>query len=196
MNLKQCRHCRLWFGPKRAGGGNFTLQVYCSRRCYWDAAKYRGESLKQSFWAKVDKSAGPDACWPWVGAKHRYGYGACAKTYGDCRAHRASWLMTNGPIPEGKVLCHSCDNKICVNPAHLFVGTQLDNMRDAARKGVSAWGERNRCAVLTSEQVREIRLEYRGNGRRRSNASELAARYGVSAQSVYLAATGRTWKQL
>lgn len=87
------------------------------------------------FWAKVAK-AGPNDCWLWLGHKMPYGYG----TYGKPKqlAHRRAWELTNGPIPDGLMVLHNCpdgDNPSCVNPAHLWLGTQTDNMRDAAAKG-------------------------------------------------------------
>ena len=85
------------------------------------------------FWPKMDKCA-EDACWEWSAAKDNWGYGLF---YGDSftRAHRMAWVLTNGPIPEGLCVLHACDNPPCCNPAHLWLGTHLDNARDRENKG-------------------------------------------------------------
>jgi hypothetical protein len=80
-----------------------------------------------------------DDCWIWTGSRTSRGYGQYRKT----TAHRYSWILANGPIPEGLFACHSCDVPSCVRPDHLFLGTQIDNMRDAVAKGRTARGERS-----------------------------------------------------
>jgi hypothetical protein len=146
------------------------------------------------FWSRVHKG---ERCWIWTGAKHRWGYGAAsAETYGDTRAHRVAWTLINGPIPEGKVICHKCETKLCVNPAHLFIGTQADNMADNKAKGKSCYGEKSIHAILTDDKVLEIRRRFKFLAPRKTNAKELAAEFGVAPQVVYLAGTGRTWKHL
>lgn len=87
------------------------------------------------FWGQVDKSEGPHACWSWTGARHFRGYGACAKSYGDTRAHRVAYMLAKGEIPEGLGVLHHCDNTICVNPAHLYLGDQKVNMADCVARG-------------------------------------------------------------
>lgn len=90
--------------------------------------------LKDRFWPKVEK-AGPGDCWLWTAGVDGHGYGK-VKIEGRClKASRVSWELHNGAIPEGLDVCHSCDTPLCVNPSHLWLGTQLDNMRDMAAKG-------------------------------------------------------------
>jgi len=86
------------------------------------------------FWAKVAKS---DGCWLWTGARASNGYGSFRFADRPCAtaAHRAAWELACGPIPHGMHVLHRCDNPPCVNPAHLFLGTHLENVRDREAKG-------------------------------------------------------------
>lgn len=92
---------------------------------------YRGGyTPEQRFWAKVDKT---ETCWLWTGSGRRYGHlNVDSKLV---RAHRFAWALANGPIPEGLNICHSCDRGFCVNPDHLFLGTQKENVQDMHDKG-------------------------------------------------------------
>ena len=96
------------------------------------------------FWANVQKTNG---CWEWTGGKHAPGYGRLFVATKEMRAHRFSWLIHNGRIPDGLFVCHKCDNPNCVNPEHLFLGTHQDNMDDMVAKGrvVSACGRKTHC---------------------------------------------------
>lgn len=114
-------------------------------------------TMEERFWAKVDKSSGPDACWPWTDHRDRSGYGRFHETgkRQQDMAHRSAWRIAHGPIPDGLQVLHRCDNPPCVNPAHLFLGDCADNARDKVAKGrVGATPYRPR---LTPETVREIR---------------------------------------
>lgn len=104
--------------------------------------------VDERFWEKVDRSS-KDGCWPWLAARFdARGYGAFKKRddrgrWKMERAHRVAWMLVHGAIPAGMVVCHRCDNPPCCNPEHLFLGTALDNNRDAAAKGRTARGERH-----------------------------------------------------
>lgn len=101
--------------------------------------------LEVRFWRRVDRAGGPDACWLWLGPKTPRGYGATSRLNKSVRAHRLSWELTNGPIPDGLIVCHRCDNPSCVRPSHLFLGTHADNMQDCSAKGRM----RNQCKGKT-----------------------------------------------
>lgn len=142
------------------------------------------------FWAKVDRSGGPDACWLWIGRIGLQGYGTVCRNYKSGLAHRKAWVLTNGPIPAGLFVCHHCDVRPCVNPGHLFLGTPADNMRDAALKGRSASGERGGTSKLTLAQVNDIRAALKAGERHRS----IAVRFGVHCGTIASISSGRSWR--
>jgi len=145
------------------------------------------------FWEKVNKSRN---CWEWLGAKNTNGYGRFYDGDKMALAHRYSWELVNGSIPEGMYICHHCDNRSCVNPDHLFLGTAKDNMQDAERKGriAHAKGEKIGSSKLTEEQVLNIRNEYQFLGE--NNSLVLAKEYGVSHVCILNIVNGISWKHL
>lgn len=124
----------------------------------------------QRFWSKVQKS---DGCWEWRGQRNHKGYGEISINNRWHKAHRYSWTVHNGPIPPGKQVCHSCDNRACVRPDHLFVGTNSDNQRDAAGKG------RSPSSKLSASDVRAIRSLFG-----QMTARAIGAKFGVSAAAI------------
>lgn len=150
---------------------------------------YRGMSAEQRFFAQVDKR---DGCWAWSSAKDKDGYGMFRGDVNGVqytRAHRFSWAFhSQAVIPDGMVVCHSCDNPECCNPEHLRLGTHQDNQRERRSKGRHG-PNRTPAAKLTESQVREIRLS-------NENQSELAARFGVTQTTVSDIKRRRSWSHV
>lgn len=134
------------------------------------------------FWSKVDKSEGDNACWIWKGTLFK-GYGRIAFYGRNFSAHRMAWQLTNGFIPRGLFACHHCDNPPCVNPSHLFLGTNKENMQDMKRKGRghNFKGENNSNSKLTQQKADEIRERYALGG---ITKSQLAKEYGVTPRNI------------
>lgn len=137
-------------------------------------------------------------CWEWKGSKYN-GYGRTiigSRKDGTRRtisAHRLSYLIWNGEIPDGYDVCHKCDNPCCINPNHLFVGTRQENVDDRERKGrnIIFVGEEQPMAKLTKKIVKDARWEHTYKG---TSFQKLADRYGVSKKTMQSAIKGITWK--
>jgi hypothetical protein len=129
-------------------------------------------------------------CWLWMGGENRQGYGQIGNGNGkDVRAHRVSWEIHYGPIPDGLDVLHKCDNPPCVNPQHLFLGTPQDNMDDCCKKKRQAYGSRNFKAKLADADVIKIRQDTRF-------AKEIAISFGVSTNTIDSIRENRTWKHI
>jgi len=110
------------------------------------------------------------------------------------KAHRHIWEECFGPIPDGMGVCHHCDNPLCINPGHLFLGTHADNLRDMAEKGRSASGERHGRVKLTSAQVREARRRY-APGDAVNGGMALAREFGVHQSTISLLLARKNWRR-
>ena len=161
--------------------------------------------LETRFWAKV-KKGNPADCWEWMAARNNGGYGNLA--YGrnaqgnwtGRMAHRISWELHNGPIPKGEghpgiCVLHRCDNRLCVNPAHLFLGTNADNVADREAKGRNrpACGESHYLSKLSESDVRNIRKLYADGG---ISQPELGRYFQVSQTLIWSVIHSRGWKHI
>jgi len=143
--------------------------------------------IEERFWAKVNKIEG--GCWEWTAAKS-VGYGRFKVDGRLLLAHRFSYELQHGPIPEGLWVLHHCDNPCCVNPEHLFLGTRSDNMLDCVRKGRHV---NNACTKLTKNDVLSIRRFYKKGCNKQE---EIAVTYGVSKGCISDIIMQNTWKHL
>lgn len=153
------------------------------------------DSLSERLWNRVNRN-GPlpppekdcvGNCWEWVGDTARGGYGRISVNGKQTVAHRIAYMLTYGPISDDICVCHKCDNRLCVRPEHLFLGTMKDNVRDMHIKGRNV----NGGAILTSAQVSEIRKKYAKGG---YTHKSLGLEYGVSKATIKDIITRRTWK--
>ncbi|MCX5176768.1 HNH endonuclease [Streptomyces virginiae] len=131
----------------------------------------------------------PDACWEWTGGRTDKGYG---KYFIDGRtvgAHRWAFIFAKGPIPDGQMVRHTCDNPPCCNPQHLLIGTHRQNVNDAIARDRTTRGTRNGRARLNAEQVRHIRARSAGG----ETGTDLAKAFGVHHNTIYCLLEGKTW---
>jgi hypothetical protein len=165
---------------------------FCSRACFHaDVAvnghpsKGRNKPWQDRFWKFVTPTTA-DECWEWQGMRHQQGYGRIStQGRGVLPAHRASYILAHGEIPAGLHILHRCDNPPCVNPAHLFLGTHDDNMRDMAAKGRAVSRPRIKVPQETVNRVRELRAQG-------LTGSQIAAATGVKPGYVYDLMSGRS----
>jgi hypothetical protein len=171
---------------------------------------YKAKDPVERFWKHVNKT---NTCWIWTGERMKekpihIRKGIKQLPYGifylinpaknnkmkQVKAHRYSWEIHKGPIPEGLFVLHKCDNPPCINPSHLFLGTNLDNIKDMVAKGRNkgAKGTRNCKAKLTEDQVREIREACRQG----ATDATIASQYNVSAGAVWFIRYNVTWQHV
>lgn len=144
-----------------------------------------------TFWSRVDRGIGPDACWEWIGQIGSNGYGKMRWKGRSDLAHRISYSIAH-PGEEMNFICHKCDNRKCVNPDHLFNGTPADNMHDMRDKGRAARGERHAQSRLTESDVIAIRRRYIWKSRQHGIVA-IAKDYGVSFFAIHQVLRRRTW---
>lgn len=143
----------------------------------------------------VDRSAGPDACWPWTGGLSK-GYGKLTVGKVALAAHRVAYALTRGPVPSDVSVLHRCDNKKCCNPAHLFLGTQADNMIDMLLKGRERNGHqpgRRPAAKLTAADVVDIRGAHEDG---EFTLEQLSDQYAISVTQVRRIVRLEAWSDI
>ena len=179
-----CLICEIPFHPcySKVSPGH-----YCSYKCR-DLG--RRKPIEDRFLSKVKKT---DGCWIWTPPLRKTdGYGQFHIGKQCYVAHRMAWMLFRGPIPNGLHVLHKCDNRKCVNPQHLFLGTPADNMRDMADKGRSTAGEKHPCAKLSNQKVDEIRRRYAVGD---TTQEALGAQFGVNSQTISRVVTFTSWNK-
>lgn len=170
---------------------------YCSQPCFRNAFNYLSntsqtveERMRELFERYVIKR---DGCWDWKGTKAK-GYGQIMVFKKSMRAHRVSWILHNGPIPDGMLVCHRCDRPECTRPSCLFLGTHQMNVQDAYNKGRKHIfrGEEQKRSKLTDELVLEIKKLFK----QPHNLCEIARQYKVSDSVIRSIKFGKTWKHI
>ncbi len=158
------------------------------------ADRLEGEkrSATERFWSKVQPNS-ENGCWEWKGQRNYDKYGKVtikdlSDTWTTALVHRLSWCIHNGPIPDGIFVCHKCDNRPCCNPGHLFLGTNMDNMRDMYLKGRLVSGRRK----ITNAQIEIVRSTPKKYGR----GVVLGKLLGVSPKIIANIWNGVTWNTL
>jgi hypothetical protein len=139
------------------------------------------------FWRKVARGE-PNECWPWLGQKHSNGYGSFHFGGHSYKAHRVAYeLATERDIPENLFACHHCDNRLCCNPTHLFIGTHTENMQDALTKGRNLGGRNRRVSRRIIEEVRYFYAT--GN----YSQTALAEKFGTDQSHISRILNGSRW---
>jgi hypothetical protein len=131
-------------------------------------------------------------CWLWMAGLSSSGYGSVNRGEVKKSSHVVAWELTHGPVPKGRWVLHRCDNRPCVNPDHLFLGTPAENSADMVRKGrqITLSGEASPSAKITAKDAAEIRgLKQAGE-----SYAALARKYGIHPATVWHIVTGRNWR--
>jgi hypothetical protein len=145
----------------------------------------------KKFWSRVDKKS-DNECWNWLGSFDKDGYGQIRDGIRKIqdRGHKFSYRLHFGEIPQGMCVCHTCDNRACTNPNHLFIGTHKDNIQDKMNKNRQAKGEMQGHHKLTNEQIDSIR------SRMNENYKELCQEFNVVPSTIYRIWRKDSWKHI
>lgn len=151
-------------------------------------------SVEERFLLYVRKSDDPEDCWKWTGDKTKLGYGRFRINDKLYQTHRVSYALFVDTIPDGMEVCHSCDNRGCVNPSHLWLGTHLENIRDMEKKGrhphnFIARGEKIKNHKLTEKDIHQIRVMIEEG----YTQQEIANVFGIARTNISLIKSGKSW---
>lgn len=176
-----CERCNAQFVPR------IPSARFCSKSCFYQTR--REQPIDANYWKHVQKT---DGCWLWTAHVAPSGYGGFGVRGKHYRAHRFAYELAYGAFDQSLLVCHKCDNRLCVRPDHLFLGTQSDNLNDASRKGRIANGERNGNSKLTEQQVQEILWRYSCG----ETLTAIASDYRVWPCTIHTIVNRKTWKHL
>lgn len=183
----------------RKNGRRKIQQSYQCKKCgrgfsrFYAVSEIDQDYLSKRFWEKAPLTRNNDECWEWQGSFNSTGYGQIGIKGKKFSSHRLSWLVNRGAIPSGLCVCHHCDNRRCVNPNHLFLGTKKDNLDDMDQKGRRITpprpsGEANPAARLSDRQVEEIREL----GRQGLGSRKIAKQVGCSSSQAFRIVRGES----
>lgn len=183
---KNCERCGAEFErPKDYSSRQWDERRFCSRSCGNRApSKYSDPLERFSKHVMPEPNSG---CWLWLGTESAHGYGQIRINGKWMLAHRLSHEIHKGSIPEGASVLHHCDNRLCVNPDHIYPGSAADNVRDMVSRQRNRRGSDHGHAKMTESNAREILASTLSN-------EELGQRFGVSRTAVYHVRIGKTWK--
>ena len=196
---KPCAYCKKDYEHNK----NYNPSKYCSRECTTTSRRLTDEELKDSvrkrFYSKFIAGI-IDECWEWKAYKNKSGYGVMrygSKRGNNALAHRISYLLNMGEIPSGLFVMHTCDNPPCVNPSHLRLGTNQDNVDDMVNKGRHyakyLKGQSNLSrAIITANIARNVKIDLTNN----IKAKEIADKYAISKHIVWDIKREKTWKHI
>lgn len=189
----ECKPCRVKINSKYKKLSIKEKQVLCET-CFKPCIKGFNRafcSLMCRFMSYVNKT---ENCWLWIGGKDRYGYGELiVNNVADQKAHRVSYELYKGLIPNSMLILHSCHNRLCVNPEHLRIGTVVDNNRDMVERGTQVMGEKVASSKLTENAIIEIRKLYETGEYSQQNLADI---YGVSQYNISCIIRKKWWKHI
>lgn len=185
VHLCECGTCGL---PTTLAPQTVTSRGYVKDQPYrfivGHGTRTRRQSLEDRFWSQVDCTTTPDGCWPWTGALKPNGYGQIGEggRHGPILyAHRVGYELQIGPIPDGREVCHRCDNRPCCRGSHFFAGTRIENMADAVMKGRMPKGDGSVASRISELQVAALRIRYSAGG---VTQRQLAQEFGLGQAQV------------
>ncbi len=191
--IKICDFCKKQF-KKDLSQAKRTKKHYCEKKCHTRGAARDKADIKvaeKRFWEKVIKVE--KGCWTWSKCRGKKGYGTFRFNDRNYQAHVFSYIIHNGPVPEGKQINHHCDNRACVKPDHIYAGTAKENTRDMMDRGRHKCnptkGENHPNSVFTNEQILYIRSSSK-------KQTELGKEFGVSLGVISNIIVKRTWKHI